>query len=101
MTHQVSDTSDSDTSDAAGGTARTAEADEPVIVNATLTAGHDGEAEAVIDIRYPNGAVRSLTFTCEALTQTLDSHGITSLDELRGRPWTVLIEMPVIGQNLP
>ncbi len=73
---------------------------ESVIVAASLTAGHDGAAEAVIDIRYPNGAVRSVTFTCDALSAALDRHGISSLDDLRGRPWTVLVETIGIDQTL-
>ncbi len=74
---------------------------EPVIIGATMTAGHDGAAEAVIDIRYPNGAVRSVTFDCDSLGKALDHHRIDSLDDLRGRPWTVLVEMTPIEQNRP
>ncbi len=74
---------------------------EPIIVGATLAAGHDGDAEAVIDIRYPNGAMRSITFTCEALSVVLDQSGVDSLDGLRGRPWTVLVEASPIDQNVP
>jgi hypothetical protein len=73
--------------------------DEPVIVAATMTAGHDGAAEAVIDIRYPNGAVRSVTFDCDSLGLALDRYQIASLDDLCGRPWTVLVETPPIHQN--
>ena len=74
---------------------------EPTIIGATLAAGHDGEAEAVIAISYPNGAVRSVRFTCDVLGAALDRSGITSLDDLRGRPWTVLVETPRIDQNFP
>jgi hypothetical protein len=75
------------------------EGTEPIIVGATLAAGHDGEAEAVIEILYPNGAVRSVTFTCDALSGILDQSGVDSLDGLRGMPWTILVETPPIDQN--
>jgi hypothetical protein len=66
-------------------------ADEPVIERATLSSGHDGAAEAVITLRYPNGAVRDVTFGCDALADTLDAAGVSTLDELVGLPWTVLV----------
>jgi hypothetical protein len=72
---------------------------EPIIIAARLTAGHDGAAEAVIDIRYPNGAIRSVTFDCDSLGVALDHHQIGSLDDLCGRPWTVLVETPSFDQN--
>ena len=62
-----------------------------MICDAVLSVGHDGAAEAVVSIRYPNGAVRAVTFSCEALANALDVAEIASLDELIGRPWTVLI----------
>ena len=56
-----------------------------------MAPGHDGAAEAAITIRYENGAVRTLTFTCDALAAALDRAGITTLDGLCGQPWTVLV----------
>lgn len=64
---------------------------DAVIIGAALAAGHDGAAEAVITLRYANGVARNVTFTCEALGHALDRAGITTLEDLCGRPWTVLV----------
>ena len=64
---------------------------EPMIVGALLTVGHDGEAEAILELLFPNGARQGVTFTCDALVAAFDRHGFTSLDELVGHPWSVLL----------
>ena len=64
---------------------------EPMIVGARLTVGHDGEAEAIIELRFPNGVQQGATFTCDALAAAFDRHGFTTLDELVGHPWSVLL----------
>ena len=68
-----------------------APADEPVILSALLTVGHDGEAEAIVELRFPNGAQQGVTFTCESLAGALDRAGITDLEGLVGHPWSVLL----------
>ena len=73
--------------------------DTAVIVDAVLSAGHDGAAEAVIRLRHPNGAINSVTFNCAALETALDTNGITSLDQLAGLPWTVLVRPTKLGDN--
>jgi hypothetical protein len=65
----------------------------PVIVGAVMTAGHDGRAEAVLAVRYPNGATRSVTVTEEAAADAVRAAGVDRLDDLRGHPWTVLLPM--------
>ena len=69
-------------------------AHEPEIVAASLAAGHDGLAEVAVDIRYSNGAVRTLTLPYETVGPALVASGIESLDDLVGRPWTLLLEPP-------
>ena len=64
---------------------------EPVIIGALLTVGHDGEAEAIIELRFPNGARQGVTFTCDVLAGALDRAGINELDELVGHSWSVLL----------
>ena len=64
---------------------------EPVIIGALLTVGHDGQAEAIIEISFPNGARQGVTFTCDMLAGALDRAGINALDELVGHPWSVLL----------
>jgi hypothetical protein len=61
-----------------------------VIVGARLSASHDGTADAAIEIRYPNGAHRTVIFSADALAQALGHRHPHSLDELVGQPWTIL-----------
>lgn len=72
---------------------------EATIVAAVLGVGHDGAAEAVLHIRYPNGAIRPVIFNAEALEPALKSSGITTLEELCGRPWTILVPQANLGDN--
>ena len=64
---------------------------EPMIIGALMTVGHDGEAEAIIELRFPNGAEQGVTFTCDVLARALDRAGITALEQLVGHPWSVLL----------
>jgi hypothetical protein len=62
----------------------------PVIVAADLAAGHDGLAEVLVGIRYPNGAERAVSLDYETVDEAVAAAGVASLAELVGRPWTVL-----------
>lgn len=64
---------------------------EPVITAAAVTPGHDRSAEISLDVRYPNGAVRTISFTHDSISQVLDATDVTSLDDLVGRPWSILL----------
>lgn len=66
----------------------------PTIVGATLGPGHDGRAEVVVEIAYPNGGRTRLSVAQEAATRALDAAGVASLEGLVGRPWTVLVVDP-------
>ena len=63
----------------------------PTIVSAVLGPGHDGRAEVVVELAYPNGGSTRLSVAQEAATRALDAAGLGSLAELVGRPWTVLV----------
>ena len=63
----------------------------PVIVSAVLGAGHDGQAEVVVELVYPNGGRTHLSVAQTAVDSALDAAGVRHLDELQGQPWTVLI----------
>ena len=63
----------------------------PVIVSAVLGAGHDGQAEVVVELLYPNGGRTHLSIAQAALDSALGADGVHHLDELQGQPWTVLI----------
>jgi hypothetical protein len=69
----------------------------PLIVAAELSAGHDGLAEVLVGIRYPNGAQRSVSLPCDAFDDAALAAGVATLAELVGRPWTVLTQ-PVLTQ---
>ena len=71
--------------------------DEPIIVSCVVGPGHDGRAEVVAELLYPNGGRSWLSIGEEALTRAVDAAGVTSLDGLAGQPWTVL----VAGLNMP
>ncbi|MEO5899622.1 MAG: hypothetical protein ABIR68_05765 [Ilumatobacteraceae bacterium] len=62
----------------------------PVIVAADLAAGHDGLAEVLVGIRYPNGAERAVSLACEAVDHAVAAAGVATLAELIGQPWTIL-----------
>jgi hypothetical protein len=45
----------------------------------------------VAELLYPNGGRTRLSIGEEALGRAVDAAGVNSLDELTGRPWTVLL----------
>ena len=61
-----------------------------MIESAELAAGHDGRAELVLRVRYPNGASTEVRLDEEAVAFALDAAGVTSLDDLTGKPWDIL-----------
>ena len=71
-------------------TARSATAG-PTIVGAALGPGHDGRAEVVVELAYPNGGSTRLSVAQEAVARALDAAGFVSLEQLVGQPWTVLV----------
>jgi hypothetical protein len=75
----------------------TARADAPVIASTALAAGHDGRAELVLELAYPNGARTHLSVTEEAMARALDAAGVQRLEDLHGQPWTVLFDPDEIG----
>jgi predicted Fe-Mo cluster-binding NifX family protein len=61
-----------------------------IIEAAELSAGHDGRAEIVLLVRYPNGAAARVRLDEEAAAQALDAAGIAQLDDLIGKAWDIL-----------
>lgn len=68
------------------------------ITRATVVGGHDGRAEIAVELTYPNGGVATISLDEEACTAALDRAGIGSIDELVGRPWTVVL--PALEQRV-
>ena len=62
-----------------------------MIVATAVGPGHDGRAELVVELGYPNGGRTQLSITQEALVGALDAAGVTRAEDLLGRPWTVLV----------
>lgn len=65
---------------------------EAVIVGAELAAGHDGEAEVVIRIRYPNGVVGDVLLDAETGYALMRNCETDSLDGLQGQSWRKILE---------
>jgi hypothetical protein len=69
----------------------------PIIASSSIGPGHDGRAEVVVELLYPNGGRNWLSIGEDALLRALDAAGVGSLEELDGRPWTLLLA----GLDLP
>ena len=62
-----------------------------IITRATVVGGHDGRAEIEVELTYDNGGTAVISLDEEACTASLDTAGVSSLDELVGRPWSTLL----------
>ena len=62
-----------------------------IITRATVVGGHDGRAEIEVELTYDNGGTSTISLDEEACTASLDSAGVSSLDELVGRPWSTVL----------
>lgn len=58
---------------------------------ATVVGGHDGRAEILVELTYPNGGSTTISLDEEACTASLDEAGVASVDDLVGQPWTVVL----------
>ena len=67
------------------------ELDEPVIVSAAITAGHDGSAELVVNLRHPNGAIEPVVMDGQKGLDLIARCGAASLDDLAGRSWREIL----------
>ena len=65
-----------------------------VISRADVVGGHDGRAEIEVELTYDNGGTTTISLDEEACTAALDRAGVRSLDELVGRPWSVVLPTP-------
>ena len=69
----------------------------PIIASTDIGPGHDGRAEVIVELLYPNGGRSWISIGEEAILRAVDAAGVTSLAELNGRPWTLLLH----GLDLP
>ena len=60
---------------------------EPVIDGAVVSAGHDGQAELVVRLRFPNGATDRVTLNAEHGERLLVACQVATIEELAGQSW--------------
>ena len=53
---------------------------EPVIADAVVTAGHDGEAALVVRVRYENGALGTVTLDADRARKLMEDCAAESAD---------------------
>ena len=66
---------------------------EAVIAQALIAAGHDGQAQLVVQIRHENGALGPVTLDAEWARKLMESCGVDSADDLRGQPWQRFLDL--------
>jgi len=67
--------------------------DEPVIADASVAPGHDGQAVLVVRLRHENGAFDTVTLDADQARALLEDCGAASAAELRGQPWRRLLRV--------
>lgn len=70
-----------------------------IITRATVVGGHDGRAEIEVELTYDNGGTATISLDEEACTASLDQAGVSSLDELVGRSWSIVL--PALARQRP
>ena len=69
-----------------------------VITRATVVGGHDGRAEIEVELTYDGGGTSTISLDEEACTAALDHAGVSSIDDLVGQPWSVVL--PALERQL-
>ena len=65
---------------------------EAVIVSAEIAAGHDGEADLIVRVRYENGVVAPVTIDAETAMKLMSACGVSHINDLAGQPWRKVLE---------
>ena len=65
---------------------------EAVVVAAEVSAGHDGEAELTLSVRFENGVVAPVVLDAEAGFDVLAGCGASGAGDLVGRPWRQILK---------
>jgi hypothetical protein len=71
----------------------TADAVEPVIDDALVAPGHDGQAVLVVRVRHGNGGTDTVTLDADQARKLLEDCAAESADALRGQPWRRLLSI--------
>ena len=56
-----------------------------------MVGGHDGRAEIEVELTYGNGGTVTISLDEEACLASLDEADVGSIDELVGRPWSIVL----------
>lgn len=62
-----------------------------IISRAAIVGGHDGRAEIEVELTYDNGGTATISLDEEACTASLDRGGVSSIDDLVGQPWSIVL----------
>lgn len=65
---------------------------DAVIHDATIGAGHDGEAELVVSLRHANGALETVSLDAELAFHLMAACGVSDAADLAGHPWRRILE---------
>lgn len=63
-----------------------------MVLAAEVTAGHDGDAELTLSVRFENGVVAPVVLDAEAVFDILAGCGAASADDLVGQPWRQVLK---------
>jgi hypothetical protein len=66
---------------------------EPRIVAAQVTAGHDGQAELVLHVRFENGVTGSVTLNALFAQRLMEDCRVDSAEQLIGQPCQRLFDL--------
>lgn len=69
-----------------------APAGEATIVSAEIAAGHDGEAELVLALRYQNGVVGHVVLDAGVGFELMRNCGVETIGALAGHSWRRILE---------
>jgi hypothetical protein len=65
---------------------------EAVIVSAEIAAGHDGQADLIVRVRYQNGVVAPVTLDPDTALKLMSACGVSDINDLAGHSWRKVLE---------
>lgn len=65
---------------------------EPVIDDAVVAPGHDGQAVLVVRLRHGNGGLDTVTLEADQARRLLEVCAAERAEQLRGRSWRRLLD---------
>lgn len=66
---------------------------EAVIHGAIVAAGHDGQAQLIVHVKYENGAIGSITLDADWARKLMENCGVEKAEDLRGQPWQRFLDI--------